>query len=685
MAGLSLIRVVSNSEMVEHERAAAAAMEAQRSNEQLVTGLAGHIKMCWEAARDARRVIENKMLAAKRQRAGEYDPDVLARIRDHGGSEIFMRLTEVKCRSAEAWIRDILLDGGPPPWDLKATPVPDLAPADMDGVKQALSEKIIEIIQQTGQAPTVSDMLNIREVAEQEYRYKLNQLAQNRANRMKDKIEDQFAEGGWYHAFDSFVTDLCTYPAAFLKGPIVRRKKMLGYTQGPDGKTTVEVKEELAPEFERVDPYNVYPEPGITEINDGYLFEHHKLSRSALSELIGVPGYDDEVIKELLDNGCTNNWMFTSNELTKNDLENKHNSWRTPTHMYDALEFWGKVSGKMLAEWGMDPNMVPEPEREYDANVWCIGHKVIKATLNYDPLGEKPYAKASFIKVPGAFWGMSIPEMISDIQNVCNAAARALVNNMGIASGPQVEVNVDRLPPNEQITQMFPWKIWQTLNDPLGTNAPAVRFNNAPDNANTLMAVYEKFSQMADEHSGIPAYVSGDISVSGAGRTSSGLSMLMGAAGKSIRQVVTSIDNDVVKVIVWRQFIYNMRYEDDESIKGDLTVVPRGAVNLAVKETVNVRRVEFLNATANPFDAEIMGKEGRAAVLREVAKGLQMQEQEVVPSLERQAFSNKAATLAAAAQAQGQQAGLAPPTDPAGNPKGGMDGNVASNRVTGAS
>ena len=108
-----------------------------------------------------------------------------------------------------------------------------------------------------------------------------------------------------------------------------------------------------------------------------------------------------------------------------------------PTEEFDALEFWGKVSGKMLLEWGMTKEEVPDEAREYDANVWAVGNYVIKAVLNYDPLGEKPYCKTSFIKCPGAFWGKGIPKIIEDLQGVCNAAARALVNNMvkGVTDG----------------------------------------------------------------------------------------------------------------------------------------------------------------------------------------------------------------------------------------------------------
>ena len=256
---------------------------------------------------------------------------------------------------------------------------------------------------------------------------------------------------------------------------------------------------------------------------------------------------------------------------------------------------------------------------------------------------------------------------------------------MGIASGPQVEVNLERIPANEDITQLSPWKIWQTVNDPVGSTAPAIRFTQPESRAAELMGVYEKFSRLADDHSGIPAYVYGDLNVQGAGRTSSGLSMLMGAAGKGIRQVVMHIDSDIVKPIVERQFVYNMRYDPDESIKGDVEVVAKGAINLAVKETVNVRRIEFLNATANPFDIEIIGKDGRAAILREVAKGLQMPVDEVVPSREKSAYDQQQAALAASAVAEMQSAQpSAPvPTDASGAPKGGMDANTVSNRDSG--
>lgn len=681
MAGLTLLRVVSNEELDRAERERMDQEVQARQQDSVILGLSAYLKRCWDAARIAREPISHIMLRAMRQRNGEYEADKLNAIRNQGGSEVYMMLTEVKCRAAESWLRDILLDTGSPPWDLSPTPIPDLPPDASAELQDAFAEEVMAVIQATGAAPTKAQLLELKELIAQQYRFKVLQAAQMRVDKMKIKIEDQFTQGGWPEAFNEFITDLVTFPCAFVKGPVVRRQRHLSWVKGPDGKTIVEAGERLAPEFERVSPFNIYPEPGITRINDGYLFEHHKLSRSALSDLIGVPGYDDQAIRKVLEVGPGQSWVAETIEIEREEEERKFYTEMRPTEMFDALEFWGKVNGKMLRDWGMSDADAPDEAQEYDANIWLVGNYVIKAILNYDPLGEKPYAKTSFIKTPGSFWGRGIPEIIEDLQNICNAAARALVNNMGIASGPQVEVNLERIPPNEDITQLHPWKIWQVLNDPLGGSAPAVRFNQPNDNANTLMAVYERFSRLADDHSGIPSYIYGDVDVKGAGRTASGLSMLMGSAGKGIRQVVMHIDNDITMPIVERQFIYNMRYDADESIKGDAQVIPRGAVNLAVKETVNMRRVEFLNATGNEIDMGIIGKDGRAAILREIAKGLQMPVDEIVPSRERLGITQRSQS---AAQASAPQQPQGATVDQAGNPAGGMSAATARPQGGGA-
>lgn len=691
MADPTVMRAFSGQQLDKMATEEQARREAEeRQNAPLISNLASYVRSCWDPARNAKMPIETRMLKAKRQRNGEYEPDKYTELCNSGGATVFMPITEVKCRAAESWIRDILLDGGSPPWELKASPIPELSPEDTAKLEQEFTQTLLETIQGTGVAPEAQDMPAMRELFEDGFRRRLIQAAQHKANLMQQRIEDQFAEGGWYTAFNEFVTDLSTYPTAFVKGPVLRKKPVLSWGAGEDGKMAPTVTSKVIPMFERVDPFRIYPEPGIERLQDGYVFEHKPMTRSDLAALIGVPGFDDEAIRLVLKEGPRSSWFFSHIEIQKNELESKHGSWWRPTDLYDCLEFWGKVSGAMLREWGMTPEEAPDEAREYDACVWMIGNYVIKAMLNYDPLGQKPYFATSMFKSPGSFWGRAIPEAIADVQAMCNAAARSLVNNMGIASGPQVEIDISRLAPGEDITQMFPWKIWQVTSDKSGGGGKAIHFTQPEDNAATLMATFKEFNNRADEYSGIPSYVSGDISVTGAGRTSSGLSMLMGAAGKSIRQIVSYIDNDIVKPIVNAQFIMNMRFDPDESIKGDAYCEPRGAVNLAVKETAEVRRIEFLNATANPIDFQIMGPEGRAAVLREVSKSLQMPEEEVVPSRTKLEMKMQQGQMAQMMEGTGKPStqlpgpGSATPQLPDGSPAGGAASALTRNQNTGA-
>jgi len=51
-------------------------------------------------------------------------------------------------------------------------------------------------------------------------------------------------------------------------------------------------------------------------------------------------------------------------------------------------------------------------------------------------------------------------------------------------------------------------------------------------------------------------------------------------------------------------------------------------------ESLQLRRNEFLQVTANPIDSQIVGPTGRAEILREVAKGLELDVNRIVPPRE---------------------------------------------------
>lgn len=646
------------SQLLKEETEAAAARATTAAADPVVSSLVSHIKRHWTLAKDAKEKVEKDMLSAVRARRGEYDPDKLAQIRRQGGSEIYMMLFATKARQFKALVSDVLLGTGiDKPWTLNPSPKPELPQAEVNQIMQA-------VYQETMQSEIMGMPLSVEDVRQRlmdqrsMLEKRMMEAARAEAERAETAIEDVMVEGGWLDALDQFIDDITTFKTAFMKGPVVRMVPQMTWSQGPDGSPTPVTTVKPKVTYERVDPLMIYPVPWAKSVHDAPLFERHKLSRGALSSMIGVDGYSEDAIRSVLDKhgeGGLQEWLSVDSE--RDEAEGRDLSGTEKrSDLIDALQYWGSVSGKMLREWGLSPEEVQDEAKEYEVEAWLIGEWVIKAAINPDPLFRRPYYSDGFSRIPGAFWHYSLFDVIRDCQDMANSAARSLSNNLGISSGPQVVVNIDRLPQGEEITEMYPWKIWQTTNDPMGSSAAPLNFFQPGSNAAELMAVFERFSQMADEYSGIPRYMAGlGGGEGGAGRTASGLSMMVGNASKQIKQFLTSLDLNVISKSVERTFQWLMQYQPDLHLAGDLQVKARGASSLVTKEAAQVRVNEFLARTGNPIDLQIMGLEGRAELLRAASRQLDLNSDKVVPPasvVKQKAMMQQAAMLQQQMQAQ---------------------------------
>jgi hypothetical protein len=625
----------------------------------LQSGLAAHIRKVFEQnVRFKNNETTMRLLTCQRLRRGKYDPRELAEINQQGGSTIFVNLTNIKCRSAESWINDVMFTNGEKAWTLDPTSIPTLPPH--------LEAEILQNVA-TEQNSLQSQGIDVHDDAfddrvddiRDELLQKLRDIAKQRVQNMEDKIEDILDEGGWDEALRAFINDFTTYPAAILKGPVPKKKRRLDW----DANGSPVIKDVIVQEFSRVSPFDCYPSGDSVDINDGPFVQRHRLFLTQLENMKGVVGYKDSEIDLAIDRYADKGLVVTKAFDNERDtLEGRGMTGSMYRSTIEAQQFWGPVQGKMLKEWaGNEAEALGlsklEDNRPYEIEAWLVGDFVIKAVINPDPFGIRPYFKASWDDVPGSWWGSCPAEIMADIQRMINACGRALSNNMALASGPQTVVNVDRLHNGvTSVESIYPWKLWLAKSDRSGAASKAVEFFQPSSNAQELQEVMDWYYRKADEVTGIPNYTYGSPQVSGAGRTASGLSMLMDNASKGIKQAIGNIDNAVSRLIT-RIYLNLLATDPDPTLKGDCRVVAKGTLGLIQREAVQENRKAFLQATSNPIDMQIMGTQGRAALLRELAKGLQMDVDKIIPDPE-------ALKAVIAKQEQMQQQGVDPNAPP---------------------
>ena len=599
--------------------------------------ISDYIWNCWEKAkRFKEQGAEIRILENMRQIDGQYNPDKAAEIKKIGGSEVFMMITDAKQKNASYWVQEILFQPGQRSWGIEPTPIPELPLEVKQQIAESVMQNLMMSIQQqiamTGQEPDMAyveqqiaiAMPNIESAVKEE----ILRAAKDKAKGTEQSVDDKLTEGGFYFALRKMIPN-CIGHTGFLKGPINKKRRIMKVVTGQDGRLTKQVTEEVYPTWESRHPLYIYPAPGSVDVNDGYLIDRVKVTPLALQDLIGVDGYDEGEIMAVLDEaegGKLFEWLPVDQEVADINEENSMISY--DSDKIDMLEFWGTVRGSYLADWGLQ---VENEAFFYNVKAYLIGRHVIGIQLNDDPMGRKPFYKDSFENKDGSFWGKGLPEIIADCQGVCNAVARAIVNNSAMASGPQVERNIDRIPPHaREDTTLIPWKVWDTTSDMM-SNGNAINFFQPPMVVEKLLQVYAAFSKIADEHSGVPGFAHGDPQVGGAGNTASGLQMLMGSAARGIRGLVSSLDENIIKPAIERQYVYIVDTEPNYGFICDYQIVTSGSAAALVKEQMAARRIEFMNATANPIDAQILGIEGRKYLLEETARSIQLDISRVFP------------------------------------------------------
>jgi hypothetical protein len=564
-----------------------------------------------------RRLTEERWIKDLRQYRGEYDPEVLAKLHPKR-SKAFLSLTRTKTKTVSARETDLLFPAnGDKNWSINPSPIPELVP-------QIIEKISLQYQEATGEAP---DEVMIRKF--------INEEAEKRARNMEQEMHDQLNALKYRWIIRQTIFDGNLYGTGILKGPLARTVRSKRWLPSPETGEWVTVQlEKLTPYCENVSVWDVYPDMSAKYPEEMRgIFQRYVMGRHKVYELSLRDDFNGDAIKAYLRQnpmGDAELKTFENDLRSLNDANmsetrmNKHES-TGPANIsrkgkYELKEYWGFLDADKLREQGV--NVPPEFEMEVAANIWLLGDIVIKANVSQVEGVHLPYHFYYYDKDDTSIWGEGIPSIMRDAQKLFNASVRAMLDNAAISAGPIIEANTDLLETNEDPKDLYPFRVF--LRDGQGADAAAqaIRVYSLPSYTNEFMSMINFFMSASDEVTAIPRYMYGDTqNVGGAGKTASGLSMLMGAANVTVKDQIKNFDDGVTLPFIKGLYFWNMEFNPKENIKGDYEVMAKGSTSLIAREVKAESLITFMNVTNNPTDLMYTHRDN---VLREYTKVLDL-------------------------------------------------------------
>ena len=436
------------------------------------------------------------------------------------------------------------------------------------------------------------------------------------AKSMEKKIHDQLEESGANKHLRSTSFEMALFGTGVMKGPFAVDKEYPNWNEAGDYEPTFKT----VPQVSHVSVWNFYPDPDANNMDEAqYVVERHKMSRSQLRSLKRRPHFREQVIEEAIQNG--ENYTKESWEDDLADYAPEHGIER-----YEVLEYWGMCDIDMLEEQGVEVPKELQNFEEVQINAWICNGKLLRIVLNPFKPAKIPYVAAPYELNPYSFFGVGIAENMDDTQTLMNGFMRMAVDNAVLSGNMLIEVDETNLVPGQDLT-VYPGKIFRRQG---GAPGQAIFGTKFPNVSNENLQLFDKARQLADESTGLPSFSHGQTGVTGVGRTASGISMLMNAASGSIKTVIKNVDDYLLRPLGEGLFRFNMQFDYDPEIRGDLEVKARGTESLMANEVRSQRLMQFLQVASNPALAPFAKFQ---YVIREIAKSLDLDPEKVTNNM----------------------------------------------------
>jgi hypothetical protein len=608
-----------------------------------VSSIVDHVMANFKKSEDYRYEDEQRWIRAYRNYRGLYGPDV--QFTEAEKSRVFIKITKTKTLAAYGQIADVLFAGNKFPISIEPTELPEgvaknvnFDPKEPQELRNNEDEGDLQspygFPEDGAELPkgATADTLQERLGPLQEVLQDVEGLEEGSgktpsaitfspamvaAKAMEKQIVDQLQESNANKHLRSTAFEMALFGTGVMKGPFAVDKEYPNWND--EGEYNPVFK--TIPQVSHVSVWNFYPDPDSTNVDQAqYVIERHKMSRTELRGLKRRPYFRETVIEEAIADGENYIKKYWEDDLTDYNHDNY-------IERFEVLEYWGMMDVEMLLEQNVDIPKELENFEELQANIWVCNGKLLRAVLNPFKPAKIPFMAAPYELNPYSFFGVGLAENMDDTQTLMNGFMRMAVDNAVLSGNLLIEVDETNLVPGQDLS-VYPGKIFRRQG---GAPGQAIFGTKFPNVSNENLQLFDKARQLADESTGLPSFAHGQTGVSGVGRTAAGISMLMGAASGSIKTVIKNVDDYLLKPLGEGLFRFNMQFNFDPAIKGDLEVVARGTESLMANEVRSQRLMQFLQVASNPALAPFAKFN---YIVREIAKSMDLDPSKVTNNMD---------------------------------------------------
>jgi len=608
-----------------------------------VSSIVDHVVASFKKSEDYRYEDEQRWIRAYRNYRGLYGPDV--QFTEAEKSRVFIKITKTKTLAAYGQIADVLFAGNKFPISIEPTELPEgvaknvnFDPKEPEALRNREDEGDLQSpygfpedgteLPKGATAETLQERLGPLQEMLQDVEGLEEGVGKTptaitfspamvAAKAMEKQIIDQLQESNANKHLRSTAFEMALFGTGVMKGPFAIDKEYPNWSD--EGEYNPIFK--TIPQVNHVSVWNFYPDPDSTNVDQAqYVIERHKMSRTELRALKRRPYFRETVIEEAIADGENYVKKYWEDDLTDYNHENY-------IDRFEVLEYWGMMDVDMLLEQNVDIPKELQNFEELQANLWVCNGKLLRAVLNPFKPAKIPYHAAPYELNPYSFFGVGLAENMDDTQTLMNGFMRMAVDNAVLSGNLLIEVDETNLVPGQDLS-VYPGKIFRRQG---GAPGQAIFGTKFPNVSNENLQLFDKARQLADESTGLPSFAHGQTGVSGVGRTAAGISMLMGAASGSIKTVIKNVDDYLLKPLGEGLFRFNMQFNFDPDIKGDLEVVARGTESLMANEVRSQRLMQFLQVASNPALAPFAKFN---YIVREIAKSMDLDPSKVTNNMD---------------------------------------------------